>query len=126
MTEQKQRVLVIDDQPQNITVLNEILKSEYAISASTNGAKALSIAKSDNPPDLILLDVMMPGMDGFEVCKRLKADKKTKDIPVIFVTAKGEIDDKIDAYEHGATDYITKPVDPSLTLAVVKKHLKKK
>ena len=122
-TTEKQKVLIVDDVPQNITVLNEILRSTYSVSAATSGAKALAITRSAKPPDLILLDIMMPEMDGYEVLRQLKADEQTRNIPVILVTAKGEIEDKIAGYDLGATDYLTKPVDPAFALDVVKKNL---
>jgi len=103
-------ILVVDDMPENITVLREILKSEYSVVAATNGSKAIRISQSQNPPDLILLDIIMPDMDGYEVCTRLKSDKRTLGIPVIFVTAKREIMDEYRGFEVGAVDYITKPV----------------
>ena len=84
---QKQTILVVDDTPENIDVLSGILNQEYRVKVALNGERALKIAASDSPPDLILLDVMMPGMDGYEVCRRLKGDEATHDIPVIFVTA---------------------------------------
>ena len=118
-----QRILVVDDIPQNISVLNELLKEEYSISAATSGDRALKITKSDNPPDLVLLDVMMPGMDGYEVCRRLKSDQATKDIPIIFVTARGDVEDEAKGLELGAVDYLTKPANPSIVLARVKTHL---
>ena len=83
---ENQRILIVDDTPENIDVLIEVL-SDYKRSVATSGEKALRIARSENPPDLILLDIMMPGMDGYEVCQRLKSDEKTKAIPIIFLTA---------------------------------------
>ncbi len=117
------KVLIVDDTPENIDVLGEILRPYYKRSVALDGEKALKIAKSETPPDLVLLDVMMPGIDGYEVCRRLKDDKRTSDIPVIFVTAKGEVNDETRGFELGAVDYITKPVSPPLVLARVKAHL---
>jgi putative two-component system response regulator len=117
------KILVVDDAPSNIKILNDMLKNDYTIAAANNGADALKIAASDSPPDIILLDVMMPEMDGFEVCKKLKADEKTKKIPVIFVTSKDEIDNKLDGYELGAVHYITKPLDPDYVIESVKKFI---
>ena len=91
--------------------------------AATNGDTALKIALSQNTPDLVLLDIMMPGMDGYEVCSYLKKNIRTKDVPVIFVTAKNEIDDERQGFEVGAVDYITKPVNPSIVEARVRTHL---
>ena len=119
----KQTVLIVDDEPQNIDVLKGILGDTYRIKAATNGEKALRIALSDNPPDLILLDIMMPSMDGYEVCAKLKADPRTERVPVIFVTAMGEIKDEERGFELGAVDYITKPVSPPLVKARAKSQL---
>ncbi len=118
-----QTILVVDDAPENIDVLVGILGHQYRVKIALNGEKALQIAASPEPPDLILLDIMMPGMDGLEVCRRLKAASGTIGIPVIFVTAKGEMDDESRGFEAGAVDYITKPVNPLLVIARVKTHL---
>ncbi|MDM8515310.1 response regulator [Desulfobacterales bacterium HSG16] len=118
----RQRILIVDDTPKNIDVLGGIL-SNYKRIVALNGEKALKKAMSDNPPDLILLDIMMPGMDGYEVCRRLKADPATKHIPVIFITAKSEMEDETKGLEMGAADYITKPISPSVVKARVKTHL---
>lgn len=123
MSGKVQRILVVDDVPTNIGVLNEILKNDYSISAATSGAEALRIAQSENPPDLILLDIMMPEMDGFEVMTRLKEDNRTRSIPVILVTAKGEMDSRMRGFDLGVEFYITKPVDPVYVRDVVKKTL---
>ncbi|CAN2050043.1 putative cyclic di-GMP phosphodiesterase VC_1348 [Candidatus Magnetomoraceae bacterium gMMP-1] len=122
----KQKILVVDDTPTNIDILIETLKSNYKIIAALNGEKALKLVNSKNPPDLILLDIMMPGIDGYEVCKRLKADENTKDIPVIFVTAMDEIQDEAKGLELGAVDYLTKPISPSIVKARVRNHLELK
>lgn len=119
MSSNKKVVLVVDDTSENIDVLTGILSSEYTVKAAVNGERALKIATSENRPDLILLDIMMPEMDGYEVCRRLKADEKTKAIPVIFVTAKGEVSDETLGFEVGAIDYITKPVSPPIVRARV-------
>ncbi len=119
----KKRILVVDDEPQNIIVLREILKSDYTVIAATDGAKALSLAQSATPPDLVMLDIMMPGIDGYEVLRRLRADPRTAALPVILVTGKGEIDDKLRGYALGSSDYITKPLDPVFVLSVVRKLL---
>src|SRR4051812_2331284 len=116
-------ILVVDDTPSNIAVLMEILRGDYRILAATSGEQALKIARGDPPPDLILLDVMMPGMSGHEVCERLKADSSTRKIPVIFVTAMNQVDDKTRGFALGAVDYITKPVSPPIVKARVKTHL---
>jgi len=119
----KQTILAVDDAPENIDVLRGILANDYRVKVAINGEKALKIAFSDTPPDLILLDIMMPGMDGYEVCRRLKTDPRTKNIPVIFVTAKGEVDDEAHGFELGAVDYITKPVSPPIVHARVQAQL---
>ena len=103
-------VLIVDDAKENISILAELLKPEYKIRAAINGEKALEIAFSENPPDLILLDVIMPGIDGYEVCRRLKADPLTKSIPIIFVTGKVNEDEEIFGFNLGAVDYIKKPL----------------
>jgi putative two-component system response regulator len=116
-------ILVVDDTPSNITVLTEILRGDYRILAAINGEQALKIARGDSPPDLILLDVMMPGMSGHEVCQRLKGESRTRKIPVIFVTAMNQVEDEAQGFALGAVDYITKPVSPPLVTARVKTHL---
>jgi len=120
---EKQKVLIVDDTPENIQVLMETLKGEYAIVAAINGQKALQIAVTAPIPDIILLDIMMPEMDGYEVCRRLKADRKTRNIPVIFVTAMDQEEDETKGLELGAVDYITKPISPAIVRARVKTHL---
>ena len=104
----------------------EILKDEYRIVAAVNGQRALQLAASDPNPDIILLDVMMPEMDGYEVCAKLKTDVKTRDIPIIFVTAMSDTQDETKGFELGAVDYITKPISPPVVLARVKNHLELK
>jgi PAS domain S-box-containing protein len=126
VSDPKKSVLVVDDAPEEIIILTEILKREYQVRAVTNGAAALALARSGNPPDLILLDIMMPEMDGFEVCRNLKMDSKGATIPIIFLTAKLTGNDEKEAFELGATDYIRKPVDPELVLARVKAHMEQK
>ena len=116
-------VLVVDDTPENLSLMGSLLKDDYKVKAATNGEKALRIARSDAPPDLILLDIMMPGMDGYEVCRQLKADALTRDIPVVFLTAKTEMEDEKYGLELGAVDYITKPISPPIVMARVKTHL---
>lgn len=120
---EKQVVLVVDDAPENIQVLSAILKKTYKVKIATNGEKTLKIATSDNPPALILLDIIMPEMDGYEVCSRLKADQTTMDIPVIFVTGLMENADQEKGMALGASGYLNKPVDPDEVLAAVSKCL---
>lgn len=126
LKQEKKRILIVDDTPANIDVLGAILMSEYDISVAVNGPMALDIVDSSLPPDLILLDIMMPDMDGYEVAKRLKASNKTSQIPVIFVTAKIEDEDEAFGFEVGAVDYIRKPVNSSVTLARIKSQLELK
>ncbi len=123
---EKQTVLIVDDAPESIALLSSLLKDLYRVRVATNGEKALDIAFSGDPPDLILLDIMMPGMDGYEVCSHLKRESHTADIPVIFLTAKSEIEDEEKGFELGAVDYITKPISPPILLARVRTHLKLK
>lgn len=117
------RILVVDDTPENVDVLAGVLSPFYSVKVALSGEKALRIAQSDVPPELILLDVMMPEMDGYEVCRRLKANPVTSDIPIIFVTARAEVEDESRGFELGAVDYLTKPVCPELVLARVRTHV---
>ena len=123
MAEKEKRILVVDDQEINIDILENLLDKQYTVLSAMTGMQALRIAQSNNPPDLILLDIVMPELDGFEVCKRLKSDSRTNPIPVVFITTQDEIDDKMDAYEYGAADYITKPIDPDIVLSTVGKYV---
>jgi phosphoserine phosphatase RsbU/P len=117
------RLLIVDDIPENIKVLGASLKhAGYILTFATNGAQALEIAKHNNI-DLILLDIMMPGMDGYEVCEALKNEEGTKDVPVIFITAKTQKEDIIRGFEAGAVDYITKPFNAAELSARVQTHL---
>ena len=124
--DRKYTVLLVDDGPGNIDLLGEVLKQNYDIKVALNGEKALKIARSENPPDIILLDIMMPDMDGYEVCRRLKSNAQTHDIPVIFVTSMSEIENETKGFEIGAIDYITKPISSSIVRARVKNHLELK
>jgi len=119
----KATILVVDDTPANLAMMNALLKEDYLVKVANNGERALNIAHSDAKPDLILLDVMMPDMDGYEVCQRLKADSVTKDIPIIFLTAKSEMEDERHGLELGAVDYLAKPISPPIVMARVKNHL---
>jgi signal transduction histidine kinase len=116
-------ILVVDDTADNLILMNNLLKSDYRVKVVNSGEKALKIAMSDSPPDLILLDIMMPDMDGYEVCQRLKGDPKSMNIPVIFLTAKVEMEDEQKGLGVGAVDYITKPISPPIVMARVKNHL---
>ena len=124
MNREKATVPVVDDTPENIDVLRGILKGIYKVKVAINGMQALNLCACDNPPDLILLDVMMPGMDGYEVCRRLKTDPRSKSIPVVFVTAKNETRDEVRGFRSGRRDYISKPVTPAIVLARVATHLR--
>jgi putative two-component system response regulator len=119
----KATILVVDDTPDNLTLMSGLLKDSYKVKVANSGERALKIAGADNPPDLVLLDIMMPEMDGYEVLRRLKADEKTRDIPVVFLTAKSETDDERKGLDLGAVDYITKPISPPIVLARVRNHL---
>ena len=121
----RQKVLIIDDLPTNIQVLSEILENEYEIFFATSGKEGLEIAQAEHP-DLVLLDIMMPEMDGFEVCRRLKEDPATQSIPVIFVTAMRSAEDEAKGLELGAIDYITKPVTPIIVKMRVRNHMELK
>lgn len=123
MLESKASILVVDDTLANLTLMTGLLQDEYQVRAATSGEKALKIAFSDNPPDLILLDIMMPEMDGHEVCRRLKADVRTSEIPIIFLTAMADEQDEEKGLKLGAVDYITKPVSPPIALSRIKTHI---
>ena len=119
----RDEILIVDDVPANIRILGQLLRQRYHIRVATSGKKALALVASENPPDLVLLDIVMPGMDGYEVCRRLKNDPRLSRIPVIFITAKGEVEDEAKGLEIGAVDYIVKPFSPSIIMARVKTHL---
>jgi signal transduction histidine kinase len=119
----KSTLLVVDDTPDNLTLMSNLLRDDYKVKLANSGEKALKIATSDSPPDLILLDILMPGMNGYEVCQRLKGNPKTMAIPVIFITGKSDAADERKGLEIGASDYITKPISPAIVLARVKIHL---
>ncbi|MFG0380175.1 two-component system response regulator [Pseudomonas sp. zbq_18] len=118
-------ILLVDDTPENLTLMSELLLDHYLIKVASNGARALRIA-AESQPDLILLDIMMPEMDGYEVCRRLKADPATAEIPVVFLTAKSEQADEQRGFDLGAVDYITKPISPPIVLARVRAQLQLK
>src|ERR1700745_1074566 len=123
MTPEQKLILVVDDTPLNISVITGALKDTYRTKVATSGAKALAIASADEKPDLILLDVMMPEMDGYEVCSRLKADPTTREIPVIFLTSQTEAEDETYGFEVGAVDYVHKPFSPAVVKARVHSHI---
>lgn len=120
---EKAKILVIEDSPTNIQVIGQALKNEnYELAIATNGKEGLQLALNLEP-DLILLDIMMPVMDGFEVCERLKKYDQTKDIPIIFLTARGNVDDVVKGFELGAVDYVTKPFNSHELLARIHTHV---
>jgi putative two-component system response regulator len=123
---EKPRILAVDDVAENLTILASILQQHYDVLVSTSGEEALAFAHQIPGPDLILLDVVMPDLDGFEVCRLLKSDPKTAQIPVIFLTAQSDIKDEQDGFDLGASDYISKPISPPIVLARVKTHLQTK
>ncbi len=126
MNNEKQTILVVDDTPENIDVLVGVLKSEYKVKAALNGEKAINIVKGGSPPDLILLDIMMPEMNGYQVAQVLKNDPVTRDIPIIFVTAMNEMEDEKKGLELGAVDYLTKPISPPIVKARVHNQMELK
>ncbi len=119
----KQCILIVDDTPENIDILSDILTHDYRIRVANSGERALKIIYSDEPPDLILLDIMMPGLSGLEICRRLKANPDRRHIPIIFVTAMSSVEDERRGLEMGAVDYITKPISPPIVKARVRTHL---
>jgi putative two-component system response regulator len=116
-------ILIVDDTPDNIMLLSRLLKEKYSTKVATNGATALQIALATPDLALILLDVMMPGMDGYETCRQLKADPRTADVPVIFLTARTQIEDEAAGLAMGAVDYLAKPINPPILFARVATHL---
>ena len=120
------RILIVDDTPENLSVLGDVLQPEYTVQATTSGERALVIAAQDPRPDLILLDIMMPGLDGYTVLDRLRSDPLTRDIPVIFLTALDDTRDEEHGLALGAADYIAKPIRPALVLARVRTQLEVK
>lgn len=121
--EDRPTILIVDDTPDNIALMSGLLKDSFRVKAATNGPKAIAIAQTEPRPELILLDIMMPVMDGYEVCRRLKSDPATSDIPIIFLTAKSTPEDEQMGFSLGATDYITKPISPAIVLARIKTQL---
>ncbi len=125
-TDTLRTVLIVDDTPENLAVLGELLRAAYRVRVAPSGTRALQVADSEPRPDIVLLDVMMPDMDGYEVLRRLRAHPATRDIPVIFVTAMDSADDEEYGITLGAVDYITKPIKPAVVLARVRAHLELK
>jgi putative two-component system response regulator len=126
LNEAKPTILAVDDTPANLTLMSALLNDDYKVKLANSGVRGLAIAFSDAPPDLILLDIMMPEMDGYEVCQLLKQDSRTSHIPIIFLTAKTEVADETKGFELGAVDYITKPISPPIVLSRVAAHLSAK
>jgi putative two-component system response regulator len=124
-TPHKATLLVVDDTPDNLTLISELLAEQYHIRVATSGEKALRLAQHSRP-DLILLDVMMPDMDGYEVCRRLKSDERTCAIPILFLTAKHQPEDERNGLELGANDFLSKPINPPVLLARVQNQLRLK
>src|SRR5208337_4349219 len=121
----KQTILIVDDAPENLALMSSLLNARYKTKVATGGAKALEVAEL-TPPDLILLDVMMPGIDGYEVCRRLKENPKTAGVPVIFLTARSDAADEQKGLELGAVDYIAKPISPAIVSTRVSTNLQLK
>jgi len=119
-------VLVVDDTPDNLSLMSDLLRTDYKVKLAPSGERALQIVAGESKPDLILLDIMMPDMDGYEVLRRLQFNPETEDIPVIFLTAMSAADDESIGLELGAVDYITKPVNPAIVMARVRNHLQLK
>ena len=119
-------ILVVDDTPANLDLMAGLLQDRYRVKVAISGEKALQIARSASPPDLILLDIMMPGLSGYEVCEQLKRDPATRSIPIIFLTAMSATENETRGLELGAVDFITKPVNPPIVLARVATHLRLK
>lgn len=123
MSASKPTLLVVDDTPENLQLMNALLRDLYSVRVATRGEAALDLALREPRPDLILLDVMMPGIDGYETCRRLKSDHRTSDIPVIFLTAMNQESDQEEGFRCGCVDFITKPISPRLTMARVATHV---
>jgi diguanylate cyclase (GGDEF)-like protein len=123
---EKPTVLIVDDSPDDLALISGILNDSYKVKIANSGERALKVVMTDTPPDIILLDIMMPVMDGYETCHHLKASPESRDIPIIFLTSKTEIEDEIMGFEFGAVDYITKPISPPVVLARVRTHLQLK
>ncbi|MGE4517462.1 MAG: diguanylate cyclase [Arcobacteraceae bacterium] len=126
INKKKQTILIVDDMTTNLLILSDLLKDEYSIKVAKNGQKALDIVHSSDEVDIILLDIMMPDIDGYEVCRELKSNPKTKNIPIIFVTAKDNDADEEYGLNLGAIDYITKPFNKAIVKLRIKNHLELK
>lgn len=122
-TSEKQTLLVVDDSAENLQILNALLKDDYTLKMAKSGDKAIEIAAQTPQPDLILLDIVMPGADGFEVCRQLKNHASTAHIPIIFLTALNEVADETRGFQMGGADFITKPFNPNIVKARIRTHL---
>ena len=116
-------ILVVDDTPENLQLMSALLRDHYKVQVASSGEKALKLMAGGVLPDLVLLDILMPGMDGYEVCRRMRDDPRMRQVPVIFVTAKSDSEDEEQGLDLGAVDYITKPISPAITLARIRTHL---
>ncbi|MFZ5569592.1 MAG: hybrid sensor histidine kinase/response regulator [Thermodesulfobacteriota bacterium] len=121
--DKKAEILIVDDEPLNLILLGEMLSHDYEIRVAASGSTAVEIAMSEHPPDLILLDIVMPGMNGHEVCRRIKSEPAARDIPVIFITTRSDTEDEAMGFSLGAVDYITKPFRPAVIGARIRTHL---
>lgn len=119
-------ILVVDDTPANLSLMSSLLRDTYKVKVANCAERALEIAQSGTPPDLILLDILMPGMDGYEVCRRLKAQEATKDIPIIFITAMADVENESMGFAMGAVDYISKPFNKTVVKARIRVHMQLK
>ena len=126
MNEKKERILVVDDQPVNIKMLASALKQDYQISIATNGEQCWEIVTSGHRPDLVLLDIVMPGEDGYQICRRMQRDEQTRNIPVIFISSKDMVEDETRGFDMGAVDYIAKPFSLPIVKARIRTHLELK
>ena len=124
MTDVKPRILVVDDEPFYLEVLSNLLSNDYEVFTAENGETALKLALSDPLPDLVLLDIILPDIDGYEVCSRLKANPISAEIPIIFLSAKSDVDDEVRGFKLGAVDYITKPISPPIVHARARTHVR--
>ncbi len=124
MSVDKPRILVVDDERFYIDVLSNLLRDEYEVETAVTGEEALIQAAAEPLPDLVLLDIVLPDIDGYEVCHRLKQNVATAEIPVIFLTVKSDVDDEVRGFNLGAVDYIAKPISPPIVKARVRTHVK--
>jgi putative two-component system response regulator len=120
----RQSILVVDDTPDNISLVHGLLRDTYKVRVATSAQRAMRILEQEDLPDLALLDVMMPEEDGYELCARMKADPRLRDIPVIFISARAEIADEQKGFAAGGVDYVTKPISPATLLARIETHLR--